>query len=338
MKALSVLVLRFKKPGRRAWKVPLNFHVHGVEIPVGLGLIFLALFILAVVNLLTKQTATIWGCGFTLAIFTVFEASEWYNRKKGGQAVPELEKFRLDTAAEFSSDSVHARPGNVLVTVRNPNQLDHVKQILDKTDTAKIDIIALTVKRISEAGSGEYDLNTDQIFTPDIAKLFSNIVSLAEKAGKHVELMVVPGIDPAWAIMQTSQRLESSLIVVGVSGKMTPEEQAKSLGNAWEQLPAPRPQVSLQIFDPEKETRLYFNLGPHPPRLWPEDVELLHRLWLELSARGPAEKLHHRDVVRVALQRLDSELHSERESEVIGEVLGLTARSGTPPDPTSHHS
>ena len=27
----------------------------------------------------------------------------------------------------------------------------------------------------------------------------------------------------------------------------------------------------------------YVNLGPHPPRLWPEDVDRLHELWLRLS-------------------------------------------------------
>src|SRR4029077_11024776 len=44
MKALSVLVLRYKQPENREWKVPLNFHIRGVEIPVGLALITLTLF------------------------------------------------------------------------------------------------------------------------------------------------------------------------------------------------------------------------------------------------------------------------------------------------------
>src|ERR1700732_867417 len=48
--ALSVLVLRFKQPENREWKVPLNFRIGGVEIPVGLGLITLFLFTLACIN------------------------------------------------------------------------------------------------------------------------------------------------------------------------------------------------------------------------------------------------------------------------------------------------
>ena len=34
-----------------------------------------------------------------------------------------------------------------------------------------------------------------QIFSDRVAELFSNVVAIAEKAGKHVELLVVPGRD-----------------------------------------------------------------------------------------------------------------------------------------------
>lgn len=193
----KLLVLRYKLPGERDWKVPMNFHLGSVEIPLGLAFITIFLFTLAIINLFTKETATIWGLGFTIAIFTLFEISEYWNKKKSHAQHPELEKFRLDTSSEISNDSVNARPGNILVAVRNPNQLDHVKQALEKTNTAKMDIVVLTVKKVSEAGSGEHGLETDQVFTDDTEKLFNNIVALAEKTGKHVELMVVPGTDGA---------------------------------------------------------------------------------------------------------------------------------------------
>jgi amino acid transporter len=50
MKGLGVLVLRFKCPGTQQWKVPLNFHLGQTEIPLGLGLITLTLFSLAIIN------------------------------------------------------------------------------------------------------------------------------------------------------------------------------------------------------------------------------------------------------------------------------------------------
>jgi hypothetical protein len=65
---------------------------------------------------------------------------------------------------------------------------------------------------------------------------------------------------------------------------------------------------------------MYYNLGPHPPRLWPEDTELLHKLWLELTKRGLGHKLHHRDVVRVALRRLESAIRSGQSNHILDEL------------------
>ena len=151
--------------------------------------------------------------------------------------------------------------------------------------------------------------------------MFSQVVTLAEKAGKHVELMVVPGSDPYQAVVQTAARLESSRIVMGLSPKLTPSEQGAQVGYYWEQLPEPRPSLSLEIVLENQKDTVFFNLGPHPPRLWPEDLDLVHRLWLELSAKGPGSKLHHRDIVGVALRRMNAELHSDLSKEVVGDVL-----------------
>jgi amino acid transporter len=82
MKALSVLVLRYKQPGGREWKVPLNFHIGKTEIPLGLMMITVTLFALAIINVLTKKVATISGVSFTIAFFIVFELSDLYNRKR----------------------------------------------------------------------------------------------------------------------------------------------------------------------------------------------------------------------------------------------------------------
>ncbi len=67
LKSLSVLVLRFKDPSPREWRVPLNLKIGSVELPIGLAAITLALLSVAVVNLFTKEVATIAGASFTLA-------------------------------------------------------------------------------------------------------------------------------------------------------------------------------------------------------------------------------------------------------------------------------
>src|SRR5436305_2141177 len=70
-KGLAVLVLRFKQPGMREFRVPLNVKIGGVEIPLGLGLITLVLLALCVTNLFTKQVATVSGLAFTVIFFAV---------------------------------------------------------------------------------------------------------------------------------------------------------------------------------------------------------------------------------------------------------------------------
>jgi len=321
MKALSVLVLRYKQPENREWKVPLNFHIGKTEVPLGLMAITVALFALAVINVLTKKVATISGLTFTVVFFIIFELSDIYNRKRRAAHSNEMEKFRLDTPEEVSATSVSVRPGNVLVAVRNPNRLQHLARILVKTDTRKMDIVVLSVRPVTQAGSGEHGLDIDQIFAGAETEVFSKVVSLAEKAGKHVELMVVPGGDPYEAVVQTAARLRSTRIVMGLSPKLTPSEQGAMVGSYWEQLPEPRPSLSLEIVLENEKDVVFFNLGPHPPRLWPEDVALAHKLWLELSGMGPGSRLHHRDVIGVALRRMNAEFHSDRKEEVIGDVL-----------------
>jgi len=319
MQGLSVLVLRYKQPEEPEWKVPLNFKIKTKEVPLGLGLITLSLFALAIVNLFTKKVATVWGLAFTVTIFVIFTISEHYNRKRRGRS-GELERFRLVTQDILSHQSVKVRPGNVLVAVRNPYELRHLTRVLERIDTRKLDIVALTVKRASGHGSGGFELEPDQIFTDRIAQLFTKVVSVAEKAGKHIELLVVPGRDYNRAIVEVAQRLKSNLVVMGLSAKMTASEQAKAFGDAWERLPAPRPQLSLEILDESTGKQMFFNLGPHPPRLWPEDTELLHKLWLKLSSMGLGHKLHHRDVVRVALRMLESRLDTGTAGEILEDL------------------
>src|SRR5262249_3251918 len=76
MKGLAVLVLRYKHRGEREFRVPFNFKVANTEIPLGLGLITLTLVALCVINLLTKQVATISGVSFTLIFFAIFSITE----------------------------------------------------------------------------------------------------------------------------------------------------------------------------------------------------------------------------------------------------------------------
>jgi nucleotide-binding universal stress UspA family protein len=318
MKGTGVLALRFQRTGQE-YKTPLNFRVAGREIPAGLILTTGVLLLVAVANLLTKQIATIYGVTFSLVLMVLFTVSEHINRRRQLAEAGALEEFNLQYDPQIDPERLHARPGCVLVAIRDYHRMYHLRKVLEKTNLRRHDIVVMTVRPI-QAGAAEYELAESQLFSDYERELFSHVVSLAEKEGKRVELLVVPGVDPFDAMVQTAARLQASRLVTGVSERMTSEELAVRIGRAWERLPEPRHPFSLEIISPGRASS-FVNLGPHPPRLWPEDLDLLHKLWLRLSGdERLGSRLHHRDVVGVALRRLERDLENERAAEVIEEM------------------
>jgi amino acid transporter len=318
MKALGVTVLRFQRTDQE-YKVPLNFRFGGREIPVGLGLTTLILGAVAIANLFTKQIATKYGVAFTLGLFVMFTISEKVNLRRKQTEPKGMEQFNLDHQAHIDGGSLHARPGCVLVAVRDYNRMEHLKRVLEKTNLRRYDIVEMTVRPIS-TGAGEYELADNQIFSDYEKELFSHVVELAEKEGKGVELLVVPAVNPFDAMADTASRLRASRLVTGVSSHMASDELARQIGRAWEKLPEPRHAFSLEVISPDRPS-IFVNLGPHPPRLWPEDVELLHDIWLRLSEfEQLGSRLHHRDIVGVALRRLRKDLEKSDRDHVVSEV------------------
>jgi hypothetical protein len=316
-KALGVTALRFQRHDQE-YKTPINFRIAGREIPVGLILTTIVLGLVAVGILFTKQTATKYGIAFTLFLFVTFTISEKINLRRTQQEKKGLEQFNLEHQTRIDSH-LQARPGCVLVAVRDYRRMEHLRQVLGKTNLRRHDIVVMSVRTLS-TGAGEYELTETQIFSDYEKELFSHVVELAEKEGKHVELLVVPAVDPFEALVQTASSLQASRLVTGVSARMTSEELAHRIGRAWEQLPSPKHPFSLEVISPDRES-VFVNLGPHPPRLWPEDLDRLHDLWLELSAsEHVGSRLHHRDVIGVALRRLQYDLASEDRAKVLRDL------------------
>jgi amino acid transporter len=323
LKTLSVLVLRFQRSDQE-YKTPFNMKIGRFEIPIGLGLTSLVLLVVALANLFSKRIATISGVAFMIVLFLLFTISERMMRAR--RQGSELEQFNLDIRSEVSSNTINVRPGCVLVAVRDYNRMLHLQSVLNKTSVRKHDIVVMSVRGVSKAGAGEYELSRNQLFGEYEQRLFTYVVSMAEKQGKPVELVVVPGINPFDAMVQTASRLGAARLVTGVSARMASEELARRIGQAWEKLPEPRHAFSLEIISPDRPS-IYVNLGPHPPRLWPGDIDLAHRMWLELSEKFGA-KLHHRDVVGVALRRMSNDLQSRQRQSVMSDIA----------EELSHHS
>jgi len=315
MKALSVLVLRFKEPGPREFRVPLNVRFGRVEIPLGLGLITLTLFALCGINLLTKQVATVSGVVFSLVFFMVFTATERVTRKRGG-AHAELDQFNVATREDLSPQSVGCRPGNYLVPVSNYHALYHLGGVLDRVKPERRDVVVLHVRLLRRAGSGEHELEPEQLFGSVEQYLFTQALSIAEKRGKPIRLAVIAANDLWDGIMRAAQSLQSSAVVLGHSSKWSSAEQARQIGLAWERLPDPRPQFSMEIYKPGGQKE-FFVLGPHAPHLTAHEINFLHQLWLRLSEQVAPEELHHHDVVHFALNELQQEIEEGKEDEVM---------------------
>jgi hypothetical protein len=145
-------------------------------------------------------------------------------------------------------------------------------------------------------------------------------VSPASPKSRPVSLLVVPAADVFEAIIMTAQRMGSSRIVCGLSNKLTPDEQAKLTGDAWERLPEPKPRLAIEVHLPDGSVR-EFALGPHTPRLRPQDVELMHKLWLDVTGDSKYAGAHHYHVVALALQELERELNSDQRAAALAKLL-----------------
>src|ERR1700730_6399592 len=315
MKGLAVLVLRYKQPGKRDFRVPLNFTVGGVEIPVGLGLITLVLFASSIMNLFTKQVATIAGVAFTLIFFTVFEISEKITLKHGAKH-QELDMFNLESDGELTPAALGVRPGNELVMIRNSNALYNLGEVLDRVNPRQQDVVVLHLRVLGRAGTGENELTQEDLFSVDEQELFTRALSLAEKRGKCIHLAVAPATEKWEGILRAAQNLQSSTIALGLSSWRAIEDEARIAGLAWEVLPEPRPNLTLEIYSPDGQEKVFY-LGPHAPRLTSKEIDLLHGLWLELSNEVAPEELHHHDVVHIALEELSRNIVNGRRQEII---------------------
>ncbi len=311
-KGLAVLVLRFTEPENREFKVPGNLHIGKLELPIGLGIITLILFATALVNLGTKPLATVSGISFSLFLYAVFHYSERITHRAEKGAHEMKEEFRVAEQPLVSRDEMSVRPGNILVTIRDPRNLYYLKDILRATDTTRQNVVVMTARIYHRgtafAGTGRYA--SDALFEDYEKSLFTKAVEVAEKEGKYVSLMVVPTANVFDAIMQTAQRLESAKVVCGMSAKLSADEQGKLAGDAWERLPEPRPRLKLEVHESDGAVHEY-RLGPHSPRLRPQDLELLHHIWLEMTADPELASLHHYHIVGAALARLEQIMEND---------------------------
>ncbi len=311
--ALAMLVLRWKYKGERGWKVPLNLRLGKTEIPLGLLSVFLVLLTTAVVNLFTKSVATVSGVIFAAAFFVIFSLSERDNKRRHDLTTLQMkEHFQLEHQDNVGREALDIRPGAVVVTMRDSAAPFALKWALTHTNTEEQDLVVLAA-RVMGAGGPEYLDASEQLFSEHEQMLFTKAVSVAESFGKHISLLVVPAGDIFAALVQTANSLDAAAVVSGLSTKLTEQEQAYYVGQAWEALPEPKRQFTFYVVRPDGQS-VSFHIGPHTPAIEPHEVQLVHRLWLNIRRSPDMQDVHHSDILTYALTRMASDFARDKQS------------------------
>ncbi len=321
--SLSILMLRWKYKGERGWKVPPNIRIGNTEIPIGLISVLGVLLATATVNLFTKSIATESGIAFAAAFFIVFTVSERVNLRRHARTAQEMkDHFQLEHQEQVDRESLAIRPGSVMVTMRDINNPIALKWTLSRTNTDDRDVLVISF-RLMGSGGPEYLSAEEQSFSEHEQMLFTKAVSVAESFGKKVSLLVVPAAEIFPALAQTASSLEVESVVSGGSSSLTAEEQAYYMGQAWEALPEPKRQFNYCVVGPDGDVKVFY-IGPHAPALSPDDVQLVHRLWLNMRRDPTAGDLHHSDIITYALTRLAGQYAREKQ-EILRDLRNYRA-------------
>jgi amino acid transporter len=261
---MSMAILRFKDRSPRQYEVPLNVRLHDkkgrqINVPIGIGVVFLILLSTALINLLTKKTATIWGVGFTLAFLAAFLVMERIShRRRGGKEHAHLEQFNEKSSAAVSIEAMGlTHPGPIVVAARGPRSLPVLEKVLRETDTKQRDIVVITCKVLPPMTQGitEEDRNINE----QDRELLTQIVTVAEEVGKQVHPLVLPTNNPLYAICTAARDLKAVEVVLGVSEKIHADEQLEEFALAWgsatAEAPAGQapPHLTVRILGPQVE-------------------------------------------------------------------------------------
>ena len=263
-KAFSMIVLRYKDKRPREWKVPVNINIKGFHLPVGLIVIFLLLFTAAVINLFTKPIATVSGLIFTVSFFLTFVISEQIVKRKTIEEnhISEeeyerihreqiLEHFNLDDETQITPEAIEStNPNRILVAVKDPNNLSHLKKTIEEINTEDTDIIVMVARVFKDKQNIEVK--------PDIEEeervLFTGVVNISEKIGKPVIPIVVPTNNAFYSIMNVAYSLKVKEIIIGLSAKFKPDIQMQQLALMWGAInPDESKKVKLRIIADNKE-------------------------------------------------------------------------------------
>jgi amino acid transporter/nucleotide-binding universal stress UspA family protein len=257
-KALAMVVLRFRDRNPREFKVPLNIRIGGVELPIGLSIVFLILLATAVLNLLTKEVATIGGSAFTAVFLSLFMTSEYlHERKRGKAAHLHLEQFNQQTSDEVASAVLGLKmPYRKLVAIRSTQNLFMLEKTLAETDPETTDVAVMTAQVTSRGDASTLGPELDQYNRT----LMTAVVNRAEKAGKQVHPLIIRTNNPLYAVVHTAMDINAQELVLGASNAYMADEQIEQIAFYWINMHGGDPTpLTVRILSRNRD--LYFDLA-----------------------------------------------------------------------------
>ena len=203
-----------------------------IDLPIGISIIFLVLLSTAIINIFTKKTATIWGCGFTAAFLIAFIILEKISHRKHGGHHAHLEQFNEKSSPTVNREALGlTHPDPILVAVRGPRSMPMLEAILQETDTNIRDVVVLTCKVISPRLQG---ITAEEVAVDEEDRaLLTKVVTVTEEVGKRVFPMVLPTTNPLFGIATAARDLQASEVVLGVSNALQAETQLEQFALAW---------------------------------------------------------------------------------------------------------
>ena len=243
MKGLAVVMLRFQHPEAERWKFPINLHIGGREIPIGLMTATAMLFLMAIMNLFTKSTATIAGGIFTVIFFTVFTLSERkYAKDQSASRIrsnpdgadpfreTSRERFRLEKGVALGPASLNLYRGCRVVAVKRANDLRALEKVLSVESTDQENVLVVSV----DSGQATDGSGSDNVLSNGETDVFSEVVFSAEKQGRPVKLLALNEHKAIPCLMEVVRRLSASELWLSASSTRSPDQQEAELRQLWE--------------------------------------------------------------------------------------------------------
>ena len=231
MNSVAVLVLRYKQPGKREFRVPLNLKIGDLEIPLGSVLLPDALA-LCFINLLTKQVATVSGIAFTLSSSRCSRSPR--KSPRGGRREHRARSIQRHFAQR--TDAGKRR--------RAPRQRAGADQQLSRAVSSggdarprkvdRRDIVVLHVRLLRRSGSAKSNWTPTSSSAASSNTFSPRRFRWPKNAARRFALAVVSANDLWDGILRAAVNLQSSTIVLGQFDQDHPRRAGARSGLAWE--------------------------------------------------------------------------------------------------------